>query len=420
VGIAYQPKGIDGLVIRAGFGVFYDTPSGNTFLAQGSLSNNGAIGVDANPGGSRPVYAISRSGYTIVPGQPIFPTSLSLSGTNVVGLFSVSQDFVPSDTMNFSFNVEKSLGKNALLQVGYVGSEGRHLVIIRDINQAALGSNFVNTKNAAGFSYLQTTRPYFSQFPNFGAIDQIESGGTSNYNSLQVVMKTRDWHGLITQYSYTWAHNLEELSSGSTLPQDSNNFMGDYGNAANDVRQQFKGYVIYDIPGASFGPKWLTHGWQVNSGLYLRTGRPVLIRAASATSGTLEGTERANIIGDPFQGITQAFTPGQSLRWFNPAAFVNPATGSFGSMQKDSLFGPGFASVDFSVFKEVPLVKERVKAQFRVEMFNIFNRVNLANPSARVGSSLGQIGSTVGASSGQPGIGPGEPFNMQLACKILF
>jgi hypothetical protein len=110
---------------------------------------------------------------------------------------------------------------------------------------------------------------------------------------------------------------------------------------------------------------------------------------------------------------------GQSLRWFSPAAFVNPPNGQFGSMQKNSLYGPGFETVDLSVFKNVS-IRERLKAQFRVEMFNIFNHVNLAQPSARVGSSLGQIGSTLGASSGQPGIGPGEPFNMQLALKLVF
>jgi len=419
VGLAWQPDWDKGLVIRAGFGLFYDTPSGNTFLAQGSLSNNGAIGADANPAGTRPVYAISRSGYTIVPGQPIFPTSLSISGSNVVGLFSVNPDFTPSDTMNFSFNVEKTLGKSTILQVGYVGSEARHLVLIRDINQPAKGSNFVSGKNAEGFSYLQQTRPYFSQFPNFGAIDQIESSGTSNYHSLQVFVRARNWHGLISQYSYTWSHNLEMLASGSTLPQDSTNVRGDYGNAANDVRHQFKGYFIYDVPGAKLGPKWLTSGWQLNSNLLLRTGRPVNIRAASASSGTLEGTERANIVGDPFQGTDHTFVKGQSLRWFTPAAFVNPPSGSFGSMQKNSLYGPGFAAVDLSVFKNIP-IKERLKAQFRVEMFNILNHVNLAAPSSRVGSSLGLIGSTQGASSGQPGIGPGEPFNVQLALKILF
>ncbi len=151
----------------------------------------------------------------------------------------------------------------------------------------------------------------------------------------------------------------------------------------------------------------------------MRTGRPVLIKASSDNSGTLEGTERANQIADAFQGETHAFTPGHALSWFNPASFVNPPVGTFGTMQKDSVFGPGFATVDLSVFKNIP-IRERLRAQFRVEMFNIFNRVNLAQPSAKVGSSLGLIGSTLGASSGQPGIGPGEPFNMQLALKFLF
>ena len=419
VGLAYQPGGVNGLVIRAGFGLYYDTPSGNTFLAQGGLSNNGAIGIDANPAGSSPVFAESRSGYTINFGQPIFPTSLCICGNNVFGLFGVSQRFTPSDTMNFSFNVEKTLGSNVILQVGYVGSEGRHLVTVTDINQAALGSNFITGTNAAGFSSLQQSRPYFAQFPNFGAIDELQSNATSNYNSLQVTIRTKSWHGIISQYAYTWGHNLEELSSGSSLPQNSNNIRGDYGNAANDIRHQFKGYLIYDIPTARIGPKWLSGGWQVNSNMTFRTGKPVLIKASSDTSGTLEGTQRANIVGDPFAGETHDFTTGQSLSWFNPSAFVNPPAGTFGSMQKDSVFGPGFASVDLSVFKNIP-IKERLRAQFRVEMFNIFNRVNLAQPSAKVGSSLGLIGSTFGASSGLPGIGPGEPFNMQVALKILF
>jgi hypothetical protein len=287
------------------------------------------------------------------------------------------------------------------------------------VNQAAVGSNYVTGRTVNGFAYVQQSRPYFSQFPNFGAIDMLQAAGTSNYNSLQVSLKTKNWHGLITQYSYTWAHNLEEEASGSTLPQDSNNLRGDYGNASYDIRHQFKGYVIYDIPGAKVGPKWLTHGWQANSNLYLRTGRPVLIRAASDNSGTLEGTERANIVGDPFAGLDHKFTTGQSLRWFTPSAFVNPPIGTFGSMQKNSVFGPGFANVDFSIFRNIS-IKEKLRIQVRAEMFNVFNHINLAQPSARVGSSLGLISSTLGASSGQPGIGPGEPFNMQFAVKILF
>ena len=241
----------------------------------------------------------ARSGYTFTSVSPSFPPASPIAGNNIFGLFTVSPDFTPWNTMNFSLNLEKTLGSNVMLQVGYVGSLGTAPGYIRDINQAALGSNSIN-RPLNGFSYLQQTRPYFSSFPNFGAIDQLESGGTSSYNSMQALVRIRTWHGLTSQYSYTWSHALETLASSSTLPQDSYDIRGDYGNGSNDVRHQFKGYLVYDVPGAKRGPKWLTQGWQLNSLLYLRTGRPVTIRAASATSGTLEGTERANIVGDPF------------------------------------------------------------------------------------------------------------------------
>jgi acetamidase/formamidase len=391
--------------------LYWDTPSGNTFLA-GSSSNGGSIGVDANPAGASPVYAFSRSNYTIVSGQPIFPTALASGGTNLFGLFSVNQNFTPGDTMNFDCNVEKSLGGNAMLQVGYVGSQGRHLATLLDINQPALGSSFTSGKNAAGFTALPASRPFYSMFPNFAAINQLHNGGTSNYNSLPVVVKTRSWHGLIAQYSLTWAHYLDEESSAA-LPQDSTNLKGDYGNATNDIRTQFNGYFIYDIARLNHGPKWLFRGWQANSNLYLRTGKPVLIKAAADNSGTQEASQRANIVGDPFAGLTHTFVTGQSLRWFTPSAFVNPRVGTFAAMQRDSVFGPGFASMDLSLFRTFA-IKERMRLQFRAEAFHGFNHVNMAQPSAKVGSSLGLIGSTIGASSGQPGIGPGEPFNMAV------
>src|SRR5205823_1782495 len=96
---------------------------------------------------------------------------------------------------------------NAIVQIGYVGSKGRRLNIVRDINQAAMGSGFVRGTNAAGFTFQQQTRPYFAQFPNFGVIDQLESVGISSYNSLQTTLRTRNWHGVISQLSYTLAHN---------------------------------------------------------------------------------------------------------------------------------------------------------------------------------------------------------------------
>ena len=79
---------------------------------------------------------------------------------------------------------------------------------------------------------------------------------------------------------------------------------------------------------------------------------------------------------------------------------------------------PGFADVDFSVIKNIP-IKERVTIQLRAEMFNIFNRINLASGAGSVGSN-GYVSDTIGDFNGAPGIGPGEPFNMQLVGKIIF
>jgi hypothetical protein len=419
LGFTYQPSGRDDMVVRGGLGLFYDTPSISPFLDQASLANNGAIGVEANPAGSKPVYQITRNGYTIVPNQPIFPANISISGNNVINLFSVSPDFRPAYVTSYNVNVEKSLGRNAIVQIGYVGSQGRHLNVVRDINQAALGSGFVRSTNAAGFTFQQQSRPYFSQFPNFGVIDQLESIGISGYNSLQTTLRMRNWHGLISQFSYTFAHNMDEASNATTLPQDSNNLMGDYSNAASDIRHHVGGYLLYDVPGSSRGPAWLSHGWQVNTNISVRTGFPLTVRASSDTSGTGENTTRAVQVGDPFQGVSHAVVAGQSVLWLNRTAFVNPPSGSYGSVARNSISGPGYAAVDLSIFKNIPM-RDALRAQLRVEMFNIFNRINLAQPGSRVGGGLGRVGDTIGDARGSPGIGPGEPFNMQLALKVLF
>ena len=107
------------------------------------------------------------------------------------------------------------------------------------------------------------------------------------------------------------------------------------------------------------------------------------------------------------------------VTWINPNSFVNPPNGAYGTSARNSLYGPGYGSVDFSVVKNTK-VTERVNAQFRIELFNLFNRINLAPPSGTVGTGLGVTADTIGDYNGAPGIGPGEAFNMQLALKLIF
>jgi len=166
-------------------------------------------------------------------------------------------------------------------------------------------------------------------------------------------------------------------------------------------------------------PRWLSHGWQLNSNISVRTGFPFTVRASSDTSGTGENTTRAVQVADPFQGVDHTIVNGQAVTWISRTAFVNPPRGSYGSVARNSVYGPGYAALDVSLFKNIP-IREAVRAQLRIEMFNIFDRVNLAQPGSRVGGGLGRIGDTIGDSRGSPGIGPGEPFNVQVALKFLF
>ena len=111
------------------------------------------------------------------------------------------------------------------------------------------------------------------------------------------------------------------------------------------------------------------------------------------------------------------------MTWINTAAFCTPSltclpNNPIGDVRRNQYYGPGFADVDLSVFKNIPIT-ERLKMQLRAEMYNLFNRINLVSGPGSVGSN-GLVSDTIGDANGAPGIGPGEPFNMQLAIKIIF
>ncbi len=126
-----------------------------------------------------------------------------------------------------------------------------------------------------------------------------------------------------------------------------------------------------------------------------------------------------DVVGDPFPGTNHSIVNGY-VQWLNTGAFAAPAAGTFGNERRNQFYGPGFADVDFSIFKNTPIT-ERVSTQFRIEMFNLFNRKNYPNPNTTFSSgSFGRITDTIGDANGATGIGAGEPFNVQLALKIVF
>ncbi len=399
-------------VLRAGYGWYADTPNLNPFL-DNRPGNQAPNGVEGNPGGPDPVYtvgALPSAQTQIQSGAAIFPSAegYPCSATSPCGVFSVDPNFRPSYNENFNLQLEQSLGSRVIMQLGYVGSEARHLLSLLDINQAKPG---VYATTAA----LQAARPYYSQYPQYDNINQVESIGTANYNSLQATFRVNNLHGFSMNTVYTFSHNLDEVSDyRGTLPQDSRNFKGDYSNSEFDIRNTFVSFVSYAVPGnAHFKP--LTNGWQVNSLLSFHGGQPFTVFAGGNPSGTAEGNDRANQIGNPRVGYLGQHP---NVAWFDISAFTNPAPGSFGTSRRYSLYGPGYSDVDLSVFKNTHIA-ERVTVQLRAEMFNVFNRINYAPPSATAGGNP-TLYDTIGDYNGAPGIGAGEPFNTQFGAKIIF
>jgi hypothetical protein len=147
-------------------------------------------------------------------------------------------------------------------------------------------------------------------------------------------------------------------------------------------------------------------------------------RTNQNNSSTGEFQDRPNQIGNPTAGVNRALiTPSSGApyaQWFTSAAFVPAPAGSFGTLHRNVFRGPGFVTVDAAVVKNT-MIHEGINLQLRAEMFNLFNRTNLANPGVGTlsSSTFGRSTSTHN-NGGAPGIGPGEPFNVQHAGKIIF
>ena len=423
VGVSYQvaPK----TVLRAGYGWYFDLPNLNPFL-DNRPGNSAPNGVEGNPTGPNPVATISAQNgkAQIAQGVNIFGgTTASCSSVNPCGIFSVNPNFRPSYNENYSLNVEHSIVPNVIAQVGYVGSQGRHLLSILNINQP------LPTALRSSTQTLQTSRPYYNQYPTYGDINQLESIGTSNYNSLQTQLRLQNFHRFLVSAAYTWSHNLDEVTAyRGSLPQDSTNFKGDYGNSDYDTRNTFVGFVSYQVPGSSNRLRALTNGWQVNSLLSFHGGQPFSVAASGDISGTAQGTDRAVQVSRVRVGAQGQKAGAQWIDLSPTGPFADPALGTFGTSRRNQYFGPGYSDVDLSVFKETKL-GERASIQFRAEMFNVFNRANYAPPGGGsvnpAGGNLSvggdaSLNDTIGDFNGAPGIGAGEPFNTQFGAKIIF
>ena len=372
------------VVVRGNYGLYYDAPNFNGFF-DNRPGNGGAVGVQANYTGPTPVRTVSPALYQWQTG--VNPFDGSSGAPAVYGLATVNQNFNTARSHNFGLNTEVQLSRNTIFTVAYVGAIGQRLFNLSDINQARPGTSTSTPSTQARRPYYTNTA--IANRTIIGAINEVQSNGYSNYHSIQSTIRTSNYHGLTAQASYTFGHALDVISNTrGVAPQDSANLAAEYSNADFDVRHTFNGYVVYEAPQIGHRLPLLTKGWQGNMFLTLFTGTPFTIKAGSNRSGTAEGQDRVNYVtGAKYKGSNQVIVPASGSPYAQvllPAAsspFSLPALGTFGNSSRNGFRGPGFGTVDASLVKNTQL-HEGVNLQLRAEMFNLFNRINLANPTS--------------------------------------
>jgi hypothetical protein len=387
VGVAWDPFGKGTTSVRAGYGVFYDS------TLFGIYEQN----IFQNPPFVQSI-SISNTQFSnpaaVAPNISALP--LSLRGSPV--------DFKTPYNQEWDLDIQHELRKNLVVDVGYYGAKGTHLLGIADINQPKPGA----ATTAAG---INAVRP----FVGYGPINAIFTGFGSNYNSLQASANWRFSGSSLIGLSYTWSKALTDAQTDrSSAPENVYNIAAEYGPSQLDRRQVFTANYVYDLPffkNRHDALGYVAGGWEISGLMTANTGLPLTVTTSGldpafqgVNLSTSAASGRPDLIGNPNNG-PQTFT-----QWFNTAAFAPVPTGQVrpGNAGRGVVVGPGFQRWDVALMKNIA-VREDMHFQFRAEAFNVFNHTN-----------FNTVGTTFGTSTFGKVTGVRDPRIMQVALKFYF
>ena len=377
-------------MIRSGYGIYFqDYPVGfGQFVPGNTVPGNDTLLQQQIPNLSYPY-------------DPFLSQAATRPPPNVNG-FPWHNPDVYSNQWNLSVAVQ--FLRNMAFQVAYVGNHG------------------VNLGREEGINYFDPTlgaRPN----QNFGNITLQTDSGFSSYNALQFsFIRGAGKAGLSFQANYTLGHAIDDVEDQALFasdPQNLHNLIAEKGNGSGDVRQNFTFNLLYDVPlgeghrflNSDFGRK-LASGWRASTLGILRTGVADSVYIATNTFGN---GDFSNQRPDCVAGVDPYAHPKTITNWLNPAAFSMPAAGTFGNCGRNTIYGPNFRNVDFSVLKETKVGESR-KLEFRAEFFNIFNHPAFAQPNTVFGTpGFGKIFNTLGST-----LGAGTSRQIQCALRFSF
>jgi hypothetical protein len=414
VGFAWDPFGNGKTAIRSGFGIFDIPPLPNLFnsrLTRSSPFFEAGV-INAPPSASFPNAALSLLG----------PTSLQ-------NIFIESNPH-PAYKMQWNLNIQQQIPGNLSLTAGYVGARGVHLPWGADDGDL-IPESFVTTA-PDGHLLFPSTRPIPRINPNFGRIQTLQWRGYSNYHSLQLNLAGNMRHGLTVQATYAWSKSIDIGSTeglGSELINATGNPYGAFfpnlnrGLSDFDIPQRFSLSLVWDAPSPRGGmavSRFVLSGWEVSGIFTAQNGLPFSLQIPVDRAGTGTGVttqQRPDFVSGSGCSTPNAVNSGSVSQFITLSCFAFPAAGTLGNLGRNTLRGPNLQNFDFSLFKNHNVLGERLKAQFRAEVFNVLNHPDFA---AQVVAPFNSQGAPVQASAALKPPTVTKSRQIQFGLKLIF